>query len=350
MRADRLLSALLVLQAHGKQTGRELAARLEVSERTVHRDMEALSAAGVPVFAMRGVRGGWQLDDEWRTEVPGLDDVELRALLMAQPRIVGDARLAAAAERALNKLMAALPAALRERAALMRQRLYVDTTGWNGHSREPCCPSDRAGCADPRSQAADLVPSTRSRAGGARRRSARPRRQGTDLVPGCANRPRVSNVPRVDASKTRGYSMSPAIAPPISTSRRHWKTSTSAVHRIATPPHHYRSAGASRRRTAHTVVPRCAAERLSLGGRRWMDDARRRFRRRRPGGIHGARFRTAYRRCRARDVAAAHCPRRRRGLQPSGATDADVRQEPRRAFPAAKRGGVTSPADRQCQP
>jgi predicted DNA-binding transcriptional regulator YafY len=94
--------------------------------------MEALSAAGVPVYAIRGIRGGWQLDDEWRTRVPGLDDVELRAFLLAQPRIVGDARLAAAAERALNKLMAALPHALRQRAATMRQRLYIDTTGWNG--------------------------------------------------------------------------------------------------------------------------------------------------------------------------------------------------------------------------
>jgi predicted DNA-binding transcriptional regulator YafY len=132
MRADRLLSALLLLQAHGKQTGRELAARLEVSERTVHRDMEALSAAGVPVFALRGVRGGWQLDEQWRTEVPALDEVELRALLMSQPRVVGDGRLAAAAERALDKLVAALPSALRQRAAAMRQRLFVDTTGWHG--------------------------------------------------------------------------------------------------------------------------------------------------------------------------------------------------------------------------
>jgi predicted DNA-binding transcriptional regulator YafY len=132
MRADRLLSALLVLQAHGKQTGRELAARLEVSERTVHRDMEALSAAGVPVFALRGVRGGWQLDDDWRTQVPGLDDAELRALLMSQPRIVGDARLAAAAERALDKLVAALPSTLRQRAAIIRQRLLIDTSGWHG--------------------------------------------------------------------------------------------------------------------------------------------------------------------------------------------------------------------------
>ena len=132
MKADRLLSALLVLQAHGKQTGRELAARLEVSERTVHRDMEALSAAGVPVFALRGVRGGWQLDEQWRTQVPGLDESELRALLMAQPRVIGDDGLAAAAERAVNKLMAALPAGLRTRAASIRQRLFIDTTGWFG--------------------------------------------------------------------------------------------------------------------------------------------------------------------------------------------------------------------------
>ena len=132
MRADRLLSVLLLLQANGKQTGRELANRLEVSERTVHRDMEALSAAGVPVFALRGTRGGWQLEETWRTQVPGLDEAELRALLMAQPRVIGDARLAAAAERALDKLMAALPVSMRARVASIRQRLYVDTTGWWG--------------------------------------------------------------------------------------------------------------------------------------------------------------------------------------------------------------------------
>jgi len=132
VKAERLLSTLLLLQAHGRLTGRELARRLEVSVRTVHRDMDALSAAGVPVFAERGSRGGWCLAEGWRTRVPGLDEDELQALLMAQPRVVGNPRLARAAERALEKLMAALPGGLREQATSMRQRLHVDTTGWGG--------------------------------------------------------------------------------------------------------------------------------------------------------------------------------------------------------------------------
>ena len=132
MRADRLLSTLLLLQANGKMTVRQLAKRLEVSYRTAYRDLEALSAAGVPVLALRGSRGGWQLDEEWRTRVPGLDEAELRAFLMAQPRVIGNAPLAAAAERALDKLMAAMPVSLRARAAFIRQRLYVDTSGWRG--------------------------------------------------------------------------------------------------------------------------------------------------------------------------------------------------------------------------
>jgi predicted DNA-binding transcriptional regulator YafY len=132
MKSDRLLSLLLLLQAHGRLTGRQLAKRLEVSQRTVHRDMESLGAAGVPVLALRGPHGGWQLEEGWRTRVPGLDEAELRALLMAQPRVLGDARLARAAQSALDKLMAALPPSLRERAASIRQRLHVDTAGWGG--------------------------------------------------------------------------------------------------------------------------------------------------------------------------------------------------------------------------
>src|ERR1700740_3169416 len=132
MRADRLLSTLLLLQAHGRMSGRELADRLEVSARTGHRDMEALRGSGVPVFALRGARGGWRLDEDWSTRVPALEEAELRALLMAQPRVIGDTPLAAAAERALAKLMAALPVSMRARASHMRQRLYVDTVAWRG--------------------------------------------------------------------------------------------------------------------------------------------------------------------------------------------------------------------------
>lgn len=132
MKAHRLLSILLQLQAHRRLTARELAERLEVSVRTVQRDMEALCAAGVPVFALRGAAGGWQLDEGWRTRVPGLEEPELQALLMAQPGVLGDAHLARAAQGALDKLIAALPGALRERATSIRQRLHVDPIGWFG--------------------------------------------------------------------------------------------------------------------------------------------------------------------------------------------------------------------------
>jgi predicted DNA-binding transcriptional regulator YafY len=132
MKADRLLSVLFLLQAKGRATERELAEQLEVSQRTIHRDLEALSAARVPVVALRGSQGGWELEKGWRTQVPGLDEAELRALLMAQPRAVGHPRLAAAAESALNKLMASLPGPMRAQAAAMRERLHVDSTGWHG--------------------------------------------------------------------------------------------------------------------------------------------------------------------------------------------------------------------------
>ena len=130
MKSDRLLSVLLLLQSRGRATERELAERLEVSQRTIHRDLEALSAARVPVVALRGSQGGWELDKGWRTQVPGLDESELQALLMAQPRAVGHPRLRAAAESAMNKLMASLPAPLREQAAAVRERLHIDPAGW----------------------------------------------------------------------------------------------------------------------------------------------------------------------------------------------------------------------------
>jgi predicted DNA-binding transcriptional regulator YafY len=130
MKAERLLSALLLLQAHGRMAERELAERLEVSQRTAHRDMEALCAAGIPLVAHRGVRGGWELEKGWRTRVPGLDDAELWGLLMAEPRATGDRRMSSAARRAFDKLMASMPAAQKAQAESIRARLHIDPTGW----------------------------------------------------------------------------------------------------------------------------------------------------------------------------------------------------------------------------
>src|SRR6266498_3231024 len=85
MRGDRLLSILLLLQAHGRLTARHLAARLEVSERTILRDMEALSGSGVPVVAERGAGGGWSLLDGFETKLTGLKAAEIQSLFLARP-------------------------------------------------------------------------------------------------------------------------------------------------------------------------------------------------------------------------------------------------------------------------
>jgi predicted DNA-binding transcriptional regulator YafY len=131
MKSGRLLSTLMLLQAHGRLSTRELAERLEVSHRTAHRDMEALSAAGVPILALRGAQGGWELAPGWRTRVPGLDEAELSALLMSQPSALGHPGLTAAAERAFGKLLAAMPHKMQTQAASIRARLHIDPEGWH---------------------------------------------------------------------------------------------------------------------------------------------------------------------------------------------------------------------------
>src|SRR6266700_4136802 len=110
MRADRLLYILLLLQVHRRITAHELAKRLEVSERTIHRDMEALSATGVPVTADRGSGGGWSLLENYRTNLTGLSLAEIQALFLTTPAtILTDLGLHKASEAALIKLLATLP-------------------------------------------------------------------------------------------------------------------------------------------------------------------------------------------------------------------------------------------------
>jgi predicted DNA-binding transcriptional regulator YafY len=131
MRADRLLSILLLLQVERRVTARELAKRLEVSERTILRDMDALSAAGIPVTSERGTNGGWSLVEEYRTNLTGLNDAEIQALFLTQPpRLLADLGLDKASEAALIKLLAALPSVKRRDAEYVRQRIYVDAGGW----------------------------------------------------------------------------------------------------------------------------------------------------------------------------------------------------------------------------
>lgn len=131
MRADRLLSILLLLQINRRITARELAKRMEVSERTIHRDMDALCTAGVPVVAERGNGGGWGLMEAYKTNLTGLNHSEIRTLFLTKPsQLLSDLGLHQAAEGALIKLLAALPALARRDAESARQRIHIDTAGW----------------------------------------------------------------------------------------------------------------------------------------------------------------------------------------------------------------------------
>ncbi|MGW4646548.1 helix-turn-helix transcriptional regulator [Kitasatospora sp. NPDC004289] len=127
MRADRLVSLVLLLRQHGRLSATALARELEVSTRTVLRDVEALSASGVPVYAERGRHGGFALLPGFRTELTGLNHDEALALLVAGSRRGAQAfGLGAALASAMLKVVDALPAGQRDTAAGVAQRLLVD--------------------------------------------------------------------------------------------------------------------------------------------------------------------------------------------------------------------------------
>ncbi|KOU43319.1 transcriptional regulator [Streptomyces sp. WM6373] len=131
MRADRLLSLLLLLQNRGRTTAPELAAELEVSVRTVYRDIDALGASGVPVIADRGPAGGYRLADGYRTRLTGLTDAQAGSLFLAgAPGPAQDLGLGADLAAAQLKLQAALPAQLAGRARQIQDRFHLDATAW----------------------------------------------------------------------------------------------------------------------------------------------------------------------------------------------------------------------------
>jgi predicted DNA-binding transcriptional regulator YafY len=137
MRASRLVSLLLLLQARGRLTAAQLAEQLEVSERTIYRDLADLGAAGVPVYGERGEGGGYQLLDGYRTNLTGLTPDEAGALLLtgaaAPAAQLGLGSLLAATRL---KLLAAVPADLREVATRAEARFLLDPSAWV-HARPP---------------------------------------------------------------------------------------------------------------------------------------------------------------------------------------------------------------------
>ncbi len=134
MRADRLVATLLLLQARGQITARELAAELEVSEKTARRDLEALAMAGIPVYSQAGRGGGWSLLGGARTDLSGLTAAEARTLFL----LVGpSATIAPEAKAALRKLVRALPETFRAEAEAAASAVRLDPSEWGHRAVNP---------------------------------------------------------------------------------------------------------------------------------------------------------------------------------------------------------------------
>ncbi|WP_442598398.1 helix-turn-helix transcriptional regulator [Neobacillus sp. D3-1R] len=141
MRADRLINIMTLLQNRGKMTSKELATELDVSERTINRDMEALSASGIPVISDRGKEGGWRLMDNFRSRLTGLKLEEIKTLFLSpfadylkdlgiEPNQSIDTR---------HKLLATIPSHYQHEAKMVWERIYIDTGNWRQTKEKLVC-------------------------------------------------------------------------------------------------------------------------------------------------------------------------------------------------------------------
>ncbi|MCG7344727.1 YafY family transcriptional regulator [Sporosarcina sp. ACRSL] len=131
MRADRLMNIMILLQNRGKMTAKELANELEVSDRTILRDMDALSTAGVPIVSDRGKEGGWRLLDNFRSKLSGLNKDDIKTLFLFPSRkLLEDIGLNSQALDTRQKLLAAIPGTFRDEAQAMWERIHIDSGTW----------------------------------------------------------------------------------------------------------------------------------------------------------------------------------------------------------------------------
>jgi predicted DNA-binding transcriptional regulator YafY len=138
MRAERLLRLLLHLQTRGRSTVAQLAEALAVSPRTIQRDLDALSLAGVPVYSIRGRGGGWALLPDYRSRLTGLTPSEVMSVFVgATAHVLADLGLDASSDLAVTKLIASLPEGTRREAEYARQRLLIDHAGWDDRREIP---------------------------------------------------------------------------------------------------------------------------------------------------------------------------------------------------------------------